>query len=193
VNSSYSYLLEEYQSAWQNEKTRLELENQNILSNVRQLKKEKINYILTAPISGTLIQVAGFNTGNFVAPNQPLAYISTSDSLLVECYLSPLDIGYIKEEQNVVCLIDAFDYHQWGMLEGQVVEILSDIVNISDNPFFRVRCRLNANCLKLKNGYSGCVKKGMTLSCRFYLTRRSLWQLLFDKIDNWMNPKLITE
>jgi HlyD family secretion protein len=56
---------------------------------------------------------------------------------------------------------------------------------------FRVRCQLNTPCLQLKNGYQGCIQKGMSLTGRFQLTRRSLWQLMFDKIDDWMNPKII--
>jgi len=190
VNSSRSSIIEEYRFSWQNEKTRLELENQNILSTIKQLDKEKNNYIITAPISGSLIQVAGFQAGNFIAPNQPLAYISCSDSLLVECYLSPLDIGYIEVEQRVSCQIDAFDYRQWGLIDGKVAEILNDVVIMENTPVFRIRCSLDTNCLQLKNGYKGYLKKGMTLTCRFYLTRRSLWQLLFDKIDNWINPKM---
>ena len=42
----------------------------------------------------------------------------------------------------------------------------------------------------LKNGYSRPLKKGMTLQARFVITKRSLWQLVYDKIDNWLNPIL---
>jgi HlyD family secretion protein len=193
ANSLSSYIINEYRTSWQNEQTRLEMENHTILSNIAQLEKEKINYALTAPVSGTLIQVAGFQTGNFIAPSQAVAYISSSDSLLAECYLSPFDIGYIKKNQSAVFQIDAYDYRYFGMLEGNVIEILNDVVAVSDNPMFRVRCKLKSDCLQLKNGYEGHVKKGMTLTCRFHLTRRSLWQLLFDKVDNWMNPKVVRE
>ncbi len=171
----------------------MELENQQIESTVRQLEKEKRNYILVAPASGALTQVAGFQTGNFISPTQVLGYISSSDSLLAECYISPMDIGYIYENQSVNFQIGTFDYREWGLLEGRISEILKDVVYISDSPMFRVRCRLHGHCLSLKNGYQGCIQKGMTLTARFHLKKRSLWQLLFDKADNWMNPKIITE
>jgi HlyD family secretion protein len=28
----------------------------------------------------------------------------------------------------------------------------------------------------------------MTLRARFIVAERSLWQLLYDKVDDWMNP-----
>jgi HlyD family secretion protein len=184
-------LKEEFYANWQSEQTNLEIENQTLISSIRQLEKEKRNSVITAPVSGTIVQLAGFQTGNFIGPNQAIAYISSSDSLLVECYISPSDIGYIRNNQEVVFQIDAYDYREWGFMKGKVTEILTDIVMISDSPMFRARCRLDSGCLQLKNGYQGCIKKGMTLTGRFQLTRRSLWQLLFDKLDNWMNPKLM--
>lgn len=39
-----------------------------------------------------------------------------------------------------------------------------------------------------KNGYKGYLKKGMTLQARFIITERTLWQLLYDKVDDWINP-----
>ncbi len=186
-----AYLQEEYKTSWQSEQTRLELENQTIDSNIKQLEKEKRQYVITCPVSGTLIQVAGFQQGNFISPSQPLAYISVADSLLAECYVSPMDIGYIHPGQEVSFQMDAFDYREWGLISGMVDEVINDVISIENQPMFRVRCILNESSLKLKNGYEGNVKKGMTLTGRFKLNKRSLFQLLFDKVDDWMNPKIV--
>ena len=79
------------------------------------------------------------------------------------------------------------------MGRGKVKEVLSDVVLIEQKPMFRVRCSLNNSSLQLKNGYQGNIQKGLTFTARFHLNRRSLWQLLFDKVDNWLNPKLLAE
>lgn len=191
TQSQRNSLQKEYIASWKAAETQFSLDNQILGSNIKRLETEKRQYIITAPVSGNLVQVAGFQTGNFVAPNQVLAYISASDSLLAECYISPMDIGYIYPGQEVKFQMDAFDYNQWGLLEGYVEEILEDVVVVENQTVFRVRCRLNSNCLELKNGYKGCVKKGLSFTARFKLNRRSLGQLLFDKVDNWINPKLI--
>lgn len=192
ANEQLRTFQEEYRNKWTSERTTLELQRKEFQSSILQIEKEKRQYTIVAPTSGTLIQVAGFQKGNFIAPGQTLAYISTRDSLLAECYISPTDIGYIRNNQKVTLQFDAFNYNDWGMIEGSVREILHDITMVNDQPMFRVRCHFSKKSLKLKNGYEGNIQKGLTFTARFQLTERSLWQLLFDKIDNWLNPKLLT-
>jgi HlyD family secretion protein len=183
-------LQEQFFNRWQSEQTAYRQEIVALTANIRQMEDEKTKYILKAPISGTVIQLAGIRAGSFLIPGQTIAYISNDSNLLAECYVSPVDIGYIREKQEVAFQLDAFDYNQWGLVHGNVKEISKDIILMNEQPVFRVRCSLDTKYLQLKNGYKGYLKKGMTLTGRFYLTDRSLWQLLFDKLDNWVNPKL---
>ncbi len=176
-------------NSWQAEKASLEDSNHDLLSQKEQLLKRKQQYVITAPMGGNVVQYNGIKPGNFIQTGQSVAQISTSDSLLIECYVSPSDIGYIRKGQSLEIQVDTYNYQQWGLLHGRVVEIISDVVEINNTPYFRVRCATSKNYLALPNGYKGYLKKGMTLTGRFFLTRRSLAQLLFDKIDNWMNPK----
>ncbi len=188
--SQLIFFKQQSQSTWQAEKTRLELANKDIQSVMAQLQQEKRQYVITAPVTGTLQQVEGVQSGSFITPGRKLAQISPDDELLVECYLSPADIGYIRQGQAVRFQMDAFNYNQWGLIEGEVTQVSDDIVVLNDQPVFKVRCSLAQNFLELKSGQRGHLKKGMTLSARFFLTRRTLFQLLFDKMDDWLNPKL---
>ena len=43
--------------------------------------------------------------------------------------------------------------------------------------------------LQLKDGRIGRLKKGMTVSAHFMVTRRSLFALLYQKMDSWVNPR----
>ena len=52
----------------------------------------------------------------------------------------------------------------------------------------KLLCSLDQNFLQLKSGFTGQLKKGMFVSARFELTERSLFDLLYDKIDDWLNP-----
>ncbi len=181
---------EQFFNRWESERTNYEIEIRELESVIKQLHEEKVKYIIKAPASGSIIQFSGVKEGNFIAPSQTIAHISEDCDLLVECYISPADIGFITQGQKVSFQLDAFDYNQWGLAYGKIQEISKDIIIMNKQPVFRVRCSLENNYLELKNGYKGYLKKGMTLTGRFYLTNRSLWQLLFDKVDNWMNPKL---
>ncbi len=190
ASSQLSFFKQQARNNWQMEQTRLQLENKEIKSTIRQLKEERSQYVLTAPVDGTLMQVAGIQTGSFINPGQTLALISPQDNLLAECYISPSDIGYIRINQTVRIQLDAFNYNQWGLLHGEVIRISDDIIALNNQPVFKVRCRLNQKYLELKSGQRGYLKKGMTITGRFFLTRRNLYQLLFDKMDDWLNPKI---
>lgn len=84
--------------------------------------------------------------------------------------------------------VDAFNYNEWGMVKGEILSIDNDFVLINNQPAFKVRCRFASTTLSTTHGVSASLKKGMTLQARFILTKRSLFQLLYDKTDDWINP-----
>lgn len=190
--ASNAYMAYKRQSnlQWQNELERLSLQKQEYQSKIERLKKEKHQYIIISPVTGVITQCSGLRKGNFLVPNQIVAMISPDQDLLVECYLSPADIGFIRDSMNVRFQFDAFNYNQWGLGKGKVMDVSNDIITRNEQPVFKVRCTLDTRELKLKNGYRGKLKKGMTLTARFQVTKRSLFQLLYDKVDDWLNPKL---
>lgn len=176
-------------NTWQAEKRQLEVETMNLSSEIQQITQQKENYVLTAPISGILVNYTGLQKESFLNAQQSIGEISPMDKLLVECYVSPEDIGLIQVGQNVNFQIDAYNYNQWGMVSGKVTEIDENITLQQDGTaFFKVRCEMNQNYLELDNHYKGEITKGMTLTGRFIINRRSLWQLLYDEIDDWLNP-----
>jgi uncharacterized protein YcfL len=179
-------------STWENQKRDLEERLKNLNGAVAKIKVESNNYIVLAPISGTIENFSGIQVGSYINASQSIATISAADRLIVESTVSPNDIGLIKKNQKVKFQLDAFNYNQWGLLEGKVVDIDRNITIQGDQAFFKVRCALDSTTLQLKSGYKANVSKGMTLTTRYIITRRSLFDLLFDKIDDWLNPKQIS-
>lgn len=175
---------------WQSKKDKLLEENLKLKSQIEQIVKEKQNYILKAPISGYINNYTGIKKGNFVSPGRVFANITPKGKLLVECYINPTDIGYISKNMDVVFQFDAYNYNQWGLEHGKVIEISHDVFQENQSVFFKVKCSLDKESLSLKNGYEGDLKKGMTLTGRFHLTERTLFELLYDKLDDWLNPRL---
>ncbi len=175
-------------STWQSEIRNYQLQLQDIEGELAQLNKENENLTIKAPVSGTVQNVAGVYAGSLVFANQDLAQISPDTSLIVEAYISPTDIGLIRNGMQVRFQVSAFNYNQWGLATGAVLEVSSDVQIINDQPVFKVRCKLDNDYLNLKNGYRGYLKKGMILQARFTVTERTLWQLLYDKVDDWLNP-----
>jgi HlyD family secretion protein len=175
---------------WQSTLKELELEKIDLETQIVKNEKEKRNYQVTAPISGVITHYAGIETGNFIAPGQNIAQISPKGDLIVECYITPADIGYIQKGMAVKFQLDAFNYNQWGLASGEVIEISPDIFQNENSSYFKVRCSLNETYLSLKNGYEGKFIKGLSLTARFVVTERNLYQLIYDKADDWLNPRL---
>ena len=177
-------------SSWQNTKQQLEEQLINVEGDIKRMHSELANYVVTSPISGTMVVNTQIQKGVYVVAGSQIATITPEDQLIVECYVEPADIGFIEVGQEVALQYDAFDYNQWGLGKAKVVDIDKNVLIQKDKTFFAVRCAMLNSTLTLKNGYTVNIKKGMTLSGRFFIVRRTLWQLLFDKIDDWFNPKI---
>jgi HlyD family secretion protein len=142
-----------------------------------------------ANISGTGHIMEGLQVGSFVQGGQKVAEILPDSGLLAVCYVSPKDIAYVKIGQQVQLQIDSYNYYEWGMLNATVNEIFTDLVLIENRPFYIVHCKMGRDFLTLKNGHVGKLLKGMTGRANFVQGKKSLWQLLFTKVNEWFNPK----
>ncbi len=194
---AYNRLIAEYRSAierqlsqWQGELNSHRISISELEAQRNQIIEEKELYTIKAPVSGTVQQLAGKYVGSYLQAGESLGIISPDSNLLVECYVRPNDIGFLKKDMNVKMQIDAFNYNDWGLAKGQIVDVANDFVMMNDQPVFRVKCLLATKELHLKSGYIGKIKKGMTIRARFVVTERTLYQLLYDKVDDWVNPKL---
>jgi HlyD family secretion protein len=177
-------------STWQQELRSYEKELADFQNQLAQTLREKESLNIKAPVAGTIQNLSGIYAGSPVFANQDLAQISPDANLIAEIYVSPNDIGLLRVGMDARLQVNAFNYNQWGLLSGKIKEISGDVQVTNNQPVFEVKCNLGADHLSLKNGYQGKLKKGMTVQARFIVARRSLWQLLYDKVDNWLNPDL---
>lgn len=189
LNSIYQ-LKKQQLNTWQANLTEIENKLEEVKNSKNQLVENKNQFVIIAPIDGVLINIQGIEPGSFIQAGSNLAEISPKSDLLAECYVSPVDIGMIKADKEINFQIDAFNYNQWGLATGEIIEIAQDIEVVNNQPVFKIRCKLNEPYLRLKNGVKGNLSKGMTLNARFQLTERTLYQLLYDKLDDWLNPSL---
>ena len=154
----------------------------------RQLTDESARYAVVAPVTGTVEQIANLSPGSYLAEADRLAVISPASTLLADVDVRPRDVGLLHIGMPVRLHIDAFDASDWGFVTGRVSEIAGDAVPVNGQPAFRVRVALDQDHLALRTGFVGQLKKGMTLQARFLLAERTLWQLLFDDVSDWIDP-----
>ena len=194
----YNYKMAEAQSAsqverqlseWQTALTQHRLDLDELRAQEKQLINERDLHTIKASVAGTVGQLVGRYPGSYVQPGEVLGVISPDSNLIVECYVSPRDIGLLRPGMTTRMQVDAFNYNQWGLAEGTISAVSNDVIVINNQPVFRVKCRLSQNYLTLNTGYRGYLKKGMTLQARFIVIRRSLFDLIYDRTDDWLNPK----
>jgi len=176
-------------SEWQQELIN-HTNEKNRLQNQLQVALEQLDqYRIVAGATGTLTNVLNLNEGDFVHIQQKLAEISPDMALIAVTYVSPEDIAFIQKDQKVQFQIDAYNYNQWGIATGKVIEVADDLTLVNETQVaFLVTCVLETPSLKLSTGQEGAIKRGMTFNARYVIARRSLFQLLYDKVDNWLNP-----
>lgn len=191
AKSAYLMVLAKYKTQWQTEANGYRNELRQLNGQEAELDEQKKQYILRAAIDGSVQNITGMQNGAYVFANQKIGEISPDSNLTAFCYIRPADIGLVKKGQEVRFQIDAFNYNQWGLVMGKVTDISDDIIIVNNNePVFKVKCTLAQNYLMLKNGYKGYLKKGMDFTALFKVTNRSLYQLLYDKVDDWVNPNV---
>jgi multidrug resistance efflux pump len=176
-------------SIWQSDLALRRNEGVKMLADLEQFTEELNNRMILAPIDGEIIQSSDIQTGSIVNPGQKIAEISPAGELIATCFVKPTDIGLIHEKQQVKIQVDAFNYNEWGMLQGDIIDISDDmIVDNASVAYFRIKCKPNQTFLSLRNGNKAYIKKGMSLNARIVVIRRSLFNLLFDKAEKWFNP-----
>jgi multidrug efflux pump subunit AcrA (membrane-fusion protein) len=161
---------------------------QDLQSQYERAMQEHGLHTITAPLSGTLEEVAPVTRGSYVRAGDLLAVISPDAAMIAEVYVQPRDIIWVRPGGHVRLQVDAFNYRDWGLLDATVMDVAGDVSVTDNKPFFRVRVRPDRVYLQLASGARGSLKKGMTLTARFVARERSLWQLMRDDAADWIDP-----
>jgi hemolysin D len=84
---------------------------------------------LTAPVDGTVQQLAVHTEGGVVTPAQVLMSVVPADSHMeVEAMISNRDIGFVREGQEAEIKIDTFNFTKYGLVHGVVQSVSHDSI-----------------------------------------------------------------
>ncbi len=189
LRASARVVWERYHTRWQSELAQLQMERRSVESQLAELGEQRALHVISSPVTGTIEELVSLAPGSYLQAGERLAVISPTSTLVAELYVSPRDVGLVREGMPVRLHVDAFRYTDWGFVPGRVVEIADDFTLVNGTPVFRVRCSVDRSHLSLPNGARGQVKKGMTLRAHFVVTRRSLFSLIRDDVSDWIDPR----
>lgn len=85
---------------------------------------------LTAPVDGTVQQLAVHTVGGVVTEAQQLMMVVPKDNPIeIEAFVENKDIGFVNPGQDAVVKIETFPFTKYGTIEAKVVSVSSDAVN----------------------------------------------------------------
>jgi HlyD family secretion protein len=175
-------------SEWQSDLTKYKMELKEFIFRQEELGRLYESYHIRVPIGGWLQELNTHYPGASVQTGEMICSVSPGGILMGECYVATKDIGMLRPGMPARFQIEAFDYNYFGGVTGSIISIDNDFILMDKTPVYRVRCRMDQKELVLSRGFHGDLKKGMRFQARFIIGNRSLWQLLYDTVDDWLNP-----
>lgn len=154
----------------------------------RHLKKSRVIYTILLLFISFLILLMLIVKIDIYANSPGVMRVDTQSNLIVECFVSPVDVGFLKLNDLVNFQIDAFDHNKWETVNGKILQIKNDVSMVEDKLKYRVICSLNETSSLLSKNTAVHLKIGMALTAKFKIAKRTVFQLLFDKIDDWHDP-----
>jgi hemolysin D len=84
---------------------------------------------LTAPVDGTVQQLAVHTVGGVVTPAQALMVVVPAESHLeIEAMVSNRDIGFVHAGEPAEIKVDTFNFTRYGLLHGEVLNVSQDAI-----------------------------------------------------------------
>ncbi len=139
---------------------------------------------LTAPVTGTVQQLAVHTVGGVVTPAQPLLVIVPGDHPLeVEAFVENKDIGFVHVGQPAEVKVETFPFTRYGILRGKVMQVSSDALQDEKRGLvYATRVRLEKTRLAV-DGRSVNLAPGMAVTAEIKTGQRRV-------IEYFLSPLL---
>ncbi|MFO1390579.1 HlyD family type I secretion periplasmic adaptor subunit [Cellvibrio sp.] len=138
---------------------------------------------LTAPVDGTVQQLAIHTIGGVVTPAQPLmTIVPTNSPIEIEAYVSNQDIGFVRKGQQVEVKVETFSFTKYGTVKGEVISVSSDAIKDEKlGLVFATRVRLNKNAIFV-DGNQVNLSPGMAVTVEIKTTQRRVIEYFLDPL-----------
>lgn len=146
---------------------------------------------LTAPIDGTVQQLAVHTIGGVVSPAQILMLIvPRQQTVEVEAMLENKDVGFVHPGQVVEIKLEAFPFTRYGTLQGSVAHISRDaITDEKRGLLYLAKVQLNKSTLKV-DGRDAVIVPGMSATAEIKTGKRSVIEYLLSPVLQYKNESL---
>lgn len=150
--------------------------------------------LIRAPMKGIVKSIKINTIGGVVNPGQTIMeIIPVDETLLVEAYIRPKDVAFIRPGQEAIVKITAYDYAIYGGLEGKVTLISPDTLTDdhrnasalkldSNSVYYRILVQTKGSELKDRDGKPMPIIPGMVVTVDIKTGEKTVFQYLIKPI-----------
>jgi len=149
-------------------------------------KQQSDKETVTAPFDGTVYNLK-VTQGPVQQGEELLSILPANQDLVLEVKVLNRDIGFIRPEMNAKVKLTTFPYQEFGVIEGEVLQISPDAVVEKDEngrdmgPVFLAKVRLNKNVVSVR-GRNVELTPGMTGVAEIVTRKKSILSFLLEPV-----------
>ncbi len=148
-----------------------------------------------SPMKGVVKNVQVTTVGGVIQACQPiLEIVPTEDEMLVEAYVKPSEVAFLKVGQKAVVKLTAYDFNKYGGLDGVLEHLSPDTLRDErqkkpGNPMeleeglYRIMVRVKET-EGLRNGLKLTPTPGMTATVEIRTGQKTVLEYLFRPLQN---------
>ncbi|MDH2998751.1 hemolysin secretion protein D [Pasteurellaceae bacterium LFhippo2] len=148
---------------------------------------------IKAPLRGIVKNIRINTVGGVVQAGQDiLEIVPLDDKLIVQAYISPRDVAFIRPGQDALIKVSAYDYSIYGGLEGKVTLISPDTLQDERRPselkldpdqaYYRILVETSGSQITDKEGKVLDISPGMTATVDIKTGEKTIFTYLIKPI-----------
>ena len=152
---------------------------------------------IKSPMKGVVKNVQVTTLGGVIQAGQPiLEIVPTEDEMMVEAYVKPSDVAFLKVGQKAVVKLTSYDFNKYGGLDGELEHLSPDTMKDERqqrkpgaNPadmeegYYRILVRIKDTNL-VRNGKKIEATPGMTATVEIRTGQKTVLEYLFRPLQN---------
>lgn len=180
-----------------NELTRVSSELSQTKENASAREDAYLHATIKSPMKGVVKNVQVTTIGGVIQAGSPiLEIVPTEDEMMVEAYVKPADVAFLKLGQQAVVKLSAYDFNKYGGLDGELEHLSPDTLKDERqqrkpgaNPadmeegYYRILVRIKDTNL-VRNGKKMEPTPGMTATVEIRTGQKTVLEYLFRPLQN---------
>ena len=180
-----------------NELTRVSSELSQTKENASARQDAYLHTTIKSPMKGVVKNVQVTTIGGVIQAGQPiLEIVPTEDEMMVEAYVKPSEVAFLKVGQQAVVKLSSYDFNKYGGLDGELEHLSPDTLKDERqqrrpgaNPadmeegYYRILVRIKDTNL-VRNGKKMEATPGMTATVEIRTGQKTVLEYLFRPLQN---------